>query len=258
LGNADDSLQAARVLRHEARRSEGWRLTAATLVVTGTDTGVGKTVVAAALLRQAGALGWRTAGYKPVASGCERVGAACHNADALALQAAATEPLPYARVNPYAFEPAIAPHLAAEAAGDRVRLSVLNEGHAYLAARADLVVLEGAGGWLVPLNPDISFGGWVAQQGWPVLLVVGMRLGCINHALLSAESIARRCRLVGWVPNGLAERMPAYAETLAALQTRLPAPCWGEIPPGRPEAARWSTPALQALQALRRGSADEA
>lgn len=229
-------------------------MTATTLVVTGTDTGVGKTVAAAALLRLASGLGWRTAGYKPVASGCERVGGVLHNADALALQAAATESLPYARVNPYAFEPAIAPHLAAEAAGDRVRLSVLNDGHAYLAARADLVVLEGAGGWLVPLNPDISFGGWVAQQGWPVLLVVGMRLGCINHALLSAEAIARRCRLVGWVANGLTERMPAYDDTFAALQTRLPAPCWGEIPPGQPGAARLSS---ADLQRLRRGRGDE-
>lgn len=230
-------------------------MTATTLVVTGTDTGVGKTVVAAALLRQAAGLGWRTAGYKPVASGCEQVRGVLQNADALALQAAASETLPYARVNPYAFEPAIAPHLAAEAAGDPVRLSLLNEGHAFLAARADLVVLEGAGGWLVPLNPDISFGGWIAQQGWPVLLVVGMRLGCINHALLSAEAITRRCRLVGWVANGLAEQMPAYAETLAALKTRLPAPCWGEVPPGRPEAARLSAPALEAL---RRALPDEA
>lgn len=222
---------------------------AATLVVTGTDTGVGKTVAAVALLRLAGGLGWRTAGYKPVASGCELIAGGWHNADALALQAAASERQPYARVNPYAFGPAIAPHLAAEAAGETVRLGVLNDGHAFLAERADLVVVEGAGGWLVPLNADISFGGWVAQRGWPVLLVVGMRLGCINHALLSAESISRRCRLAGWIANGLAERMPAYAETFAALQRRLPAPCWGEIPAGAPEQARLSAAGLRALRA---------
>lgn len=224
-------------------------MTAATLVVTGTDTGVGKTVVASSLLHLGRASGWRTAGYKPVASGCERTSESWLNDDALALQAAASERLPYARVNPYAFGPAIAPHLAAEAAGQTVRLSVLNEGHAYLAARADLVIVEGAGGWLVPLNPDITFGGWIAQQGWPVLLVVGMRLGCINHALLSAESISRRCRLVGWVANGLAEEMPAYEETFAALKTRLPAPCWGEVPSGAPEQARLSAERLKALRA---------
>lgn len=224
-------------------------MSAATLVVTGTDTGVGKTVAAVALLRLAGGLGWRSLGYKPVASGCERRGGGWQNDDALALQAAASERLPYARVNPYAFGPAIAPHLAAEAAGETVRLGVLNEGHAFLAGRADLVVIEGAGGWLVPLNPDISFGGWVAQQGWPVVLVVGMRLGCINHALLSAESIARRCRLAGWIANGLAARMPAYDETLAALRSRLPAPCWGEIPAGAPEQAQLTAAGLKALRA---------
>lgn len=228
----------------------GSEMTAATLVVTGTDTGVGKTVAASSLLHLGRELGWRTAGYKPVASGCDPHAGGWQNADALALQAAATEALPYARVNPYAFGPAIAPHLAAEAAGQTVRLSVLNEGHAYLAARADLVVVEGAGGWLVPLNPDISFGGWIAQQGWPVLLVVGMRLGCINHALLSAESISRRCRLVGWVANGLAERMPSYVETFEALKRRLSAPCWGEIPSGAPEAATLSLAALKALRAI--------
>lgn len=225
-------------------------MTAASLVVTGTDLGVGKTTVALAILGRAASMGWRTAAYKPVAAGCRTTAEGLRAKDARALQKAATERHPYARVNPYAFESAITPYLAAEAAGERVRLQVLNDGHAFLAERADLVIIEGTGGWLEPLNPDISFGGWVAQQGWPVLLVVGLRPGCLNHALLTAEAMGRRSQWVGWVASGGMQRMPAYEETLAALKGRLSAPFWGELLPGAVAIPDLKDAPLEALRAM--------
>lgn len=207
------------------------------LFVTGTDTGVGKTVVASLLLRQLAAEGQRALGFKPVASGCETTPEGLRNDDTLALQAAGSAAVPYAQINPYAFAPPIAPHLAARMAGQAVQLSVLDAAHDGLAAQADWVIVEGAGGWAVPLNEDISFGGWVAQRNWPVLLVVGLRLGCINHAMLSVEAISRRARLVGWVANGLTARMDAYDETLDCLKRLISVPCWGEIAPGKPDSA---------------------
>jgi dethiobiotin synthetase len=197
---------------------------ARTIFITGTDTGVGKTHVACALLQQLRQQRVNACGYKPVASGCEHTPEGLRNEDALALQRAAGTREPYERINPYAFEPAIAPHLAAAAAGVRIAPSFLDEVHAQLMAQHDLVVVEGAGGWQVPLNEDLSFADWVAAQQWPVVLVVGMRLGCINHALLSAEAISRRCTLMGWVANALPPQMPMLAENLQALRERISAP----------------------------------
>lgn len=199
-------------------------MNARTVFITGTDTGVGKTFVACALLQLVRQQGVNACGYKPVASGCERTPEGLRNDDALALQRAADTMQVYERINSYAFEPAIAPHLAAASAGVRIEPSRLNEAHAKLAAQHDLVVVEGAGGWQVPLNEEISFADWVAAQQWPVVLVVGMRLGCINHALLSAEAISRRCTLMGWVANALPPQMPMLAENLQTLRERMPAP----------------------------------
>jgi len=195
-----------------------------TLFVTGTDTGAGKTFVSCALLRALREQGVAACGYKPVASGCERTAEGLRNDDVLALQSAAGTTEPYASLNPYAFELPIAPHLAARAAGVSVELQQLNAAHAELQARYRLVVVEGAGGWQVPLNERETFADWVAQQQWPVLLVVGMRLGCINHALLSAESIARRAPLLGWVANVLPPEMSFLKENIEALERRMPAP----------------------------------
>lgn len=203
-----------------------------TVFITGTDTGAGKTRVACALLRRAREEGVEACGYKPVASGCTRTRAGLRNEDALALQAAAGTREPYAEINPYAFEPAIAPHLAAREAGVRVSTLRLAEQQARLAARHELVIVEGAGGWLVPLNEDLSFGGWVAQQGWPVLLVVGLRLGCLNHALLSVEAISRRAPLLGWMGSVLPPAMERLEENLAELRRRIPAPCLGVLAEG--------------------------
>ncbi|MGH8460137.1 MAG: dethiobiotin synthase [Stenotrophobium sp.] len=207
-------------------------MSAQTIFVTGTDTGVGKTHISCALLRQLRAQKLKACGYKPVASGCVDTPQGLRNDDALALQEAAATREPYEYINPYAFAPAIAPHLAARAAGVRVKTTQLDAAHAELAARYDWLVVEGAGGWLVPLNEDLTFAGWVAQRGWPVLLVVGMRLGCINHALLSAEAIMRRARLVGWVANVLPPQMAELGDNIETLKRRMPAPLLGVMPVG--------------------------
>lgn len=200
-----------------------------TIFVTGTDTGVGKTRISCGLLRQLRAEGLSACGYKPVASGCEKTPQGLRNEDALALQEAAQTNEDYGCINPYAFEPAIAPHLAAKAVGVNLNVTLLNQAHDELALSYNWVVTEGAGGFLVPLNDDITFGEWAAQRRWPVLLVVGMRLGCINHALLSAEAIARRGLLAGWVANILSPDMPQLQENIDALIARMPAPLLGVV-----------------------------
>lgn len=205
-----------------------------TVFVTGTDTGVGKTLAACALLHRARAEGLRAHGYKPVASGSVMTPRGWRNDDALALLAAAGEQVDcddsvYADINPYCFEPPIAPHLAAREAGRNIDRDRLDAGHALRARSADFVVVEGAGGWRVPLGDGFGFGDWVAAQRWPVLLVVGMRLGCINHALLSAEAISRQCRLLGWIANRLPPAMSRIEDNIDSLRRLMPVPCIGEF-----------------------------
>ncbi|MBI2383066.1 MAG: dethiobiotin synthase [Gammaproteobacteria bacterium] len=208
-----------------------------TLFVTGTDTGVGKTLIACGLIRIARQARVKVCGFKPVASGCERGADGLRNADALALRTAAGTRERYEDINPYAFEAPLAPHIAAQKEGRRIRTSALREAHGRLAARYGLVVAEGAGGWLVPLDETWTFAEWVADMDWPVLLVVGMRLGCLNHALLSAEAIARRAKLAGWVANCLPPAQECVQENIETLRHRIPAPCWGVVPAGAADAA---------------------
>lgn len=210
---------------------------ARTLFVTGTDTGIGKTRAACALIRAARDRGLRACGWKPVASGCERAAEGLRNADALALQAAAGTQEPYGVLNPCALEAAVAPHLAARLEGRTIRLADLDRAHAELAGRHELIVAEGAGGWNVPLDEAWTLGAWVSEREWPVVLVVGMRLGCLNHALLTAEAIARDTRLVGWIGNVLPPEMELLEENLATLRGRLAAPCWGVIAAGAEDVA---------------------
>jgi dethiobiotin synthetase len=197
--------------------------------VTGTDTEVGKTVVSAGLLLAAKASGLRTAAVKPVAAGCDEQG---HNEDALLLQSVITEPLSYEQINPVALQPAIAPHIAAQQAGRQLsaaRLAGFCRG--VMSSRVDLVVVEGAGGWRVPLNSRETLADLAIALQTPVILVVAMRLGCINHALLTAEAVRRDgLPLAGWVANCAGPRMDSYADNLATLQQLLPAPLLGEIP----------------------------
>jgi dethiobiotin synthetase len=199
--------------------------------VTGTDTGIGKTRSSAALLHALRARGLRAVGMKPVASGCDRVDGEWKNADALAL-VEASDPRPaYADCNPYALPLPLAPELAARDAGTEVELQSILHAHARLAASADAVVVEGVGGWAAPLSPALMQADLVRALDAPVVLVVGLRLGCLNHALLSARAIAADgCRLVGWIANGIDPHMDAIEDNIAMLRERLPAPCLGRLP----------------------------
>jgi dethiobiotin synthetase len=202
----------------------------AALFVTGTDTGVGKTWVSCGLMAAAAVAGLAVAGMKPVAAGCRRTPEGLRNDDAEALLALATVPLDYATVNPIALEPPVAPHLAAAEVGARLAVAPLAAALEPLRRQADLTVVEGAGGWLVPLNETETLADLAVRASLPVLLVVGVRLGCLNHALLTAESItARGLPLLGWVANVLDDsaRAPGNVETLAQ---RLPAPLLAVVP----------------------------
>ncbi len=199
------------------------------LFITGTDTGVGKTRAAVALIDLARGHGVDAVGFKPVAAGCSAVDGDWRNDDALALLAASGDES-YAAINPYALPAPIAPHLAAREAGTSIEIARLDAAHAALAARHARVIVEGAGGWRVPLNEQIEFADWVAARRWPVVLVVGLRLGCLNHALLSAEAVVRRTVFAGWIANRLPPAQERWQDNLAALQARLPAPCLGVLP----------------------------
>ncbi|MHB1187300.1 dethiobiotin synthase [Thiobacillus sp.] len=249
------------------------------LFVTGTDTGVGKTRVAVALIHALRARGLRVAAMKPVSAGCapqgdsdplraearvesyapqgdsdplraearvesyapqgdsdplraearvESYAPGDLNEDVVALLQAANVAADIRDVNPYAFVPAIAPHIAAEQAGVRIELEVIAEAFSRLAAVADVVVVEGAGGWRVPLNEREDMADLAQRLGLPVVLVVGLRLGCLNHAVLAAESIAnRKLPWAGWVGNAIDPEMACQPENVAALRARLPGPCLG-------------------------------
>lgn len=202
-------------------------LTPQSVFVTGTDTGVGKTLIAAALLRAGRMQGVTMAGFKPVAAGCEQG----QNADALLLQAESSHPAPYVQTNPYAFTPAIAPHLAAAQVGCEMRVPPICAAFAQHQQRAAAVVVEGAGGWLVPINATQTLADVAVALQLPVILVVGLRLGCLNHALLTAAAVrAAGLPLLGWVANHLSADWPWAADNVAALQARLAAPLLAEVP----------------------------
>jgi dethiobiotin synthetase len=201
------------------------------LFVTGTDTGVGKTRIAAALCHGLAGRGLRVAGMKPVASGCIATPEGLRNEDATALLAAMNVRAAYDEVNPYAFAPAIAPHIAAHEAGIDIDFARLDRAFERLRLQAEVMVVEGAGGWLAPLDATRSFADLAARWQLEVILVVGLRLGCLNHALLTGESIERRgLRLAGWVGNSIAARFPRKEENIATLRARIAAPCLGILP----------------------------
>jgi dethiobiotin synthetase len=197
--------------------------------ITGTDTEIGKTRIACDLVRLLAARGERVAAMKPVASGCVPTAAGLRSDDALQLMRAMNVAMPYAQVNPYAYEPPIAPHIAALRAGrvpDPGRISAIADGIA-----ADHLVIEGVGGWCVPLTEHLMLADLVRALQASVILVVGMRLGCINHALLTARQIDRDgCALAGWIANRIDPGMQEYANNLKTLEKQLPAPLWAEVP----------------------------
>jgi dethiobiotin synthetase len=200
--------------------------------VAGTDTDVGKTVVAAGLLEAANNKGLSTIGLKPIAAGCEMTADGLRNEDAVLLQKTASIQLAYEQVNPVAFEPAIAPHIAAGIEGRMLnadRIAAMCRGA--LMQPADFAIVEGAGGWRVPLNPRETMAHIPKQLGTPVVMGVGVKLGCINHALLTAESIARDgLRVAGWVASQIDPEMPHYSDNVATIAGMLRAPLIAEIP----------------------------
>ncbi|WP_050112779.1 dethiobiotin synthase [Yersinia thracica] len=199
--------------------------------ITGTDTDVGKTVASCALLQAAALEGYRTAGYKPVASGSQMTADGLRNSDALALQANSTQALSYAQVNPLTLLEATSPHIASVSEGQEIHLSVLSEGLRQLEQSADWILVEGAGGWFTPLSPQATFADWVQQEQLPVIMVVGIKLGCINHALLTALAIEQvGLSLVGWVANEVIPAGRRQTEYMATLTQMISAPLLGVIP----------------------------
>jgi dethiobiotin synthetase len=199
--------------------------------VTGIDTEVGKTYVSCALIRQLVAAGQRVAGMKPVASGARKLDGQLRNDDALQLMSAANVDMDYELVNPYCFEPAIAPHIAAQQAGVEMSPEVIHTAYKKLSAQADIVVVEGVGGWYVPLNSYQTMADVAQTLNLPVLLVVGMRLGCLNHALLTADAVrARGLKLAGWIANILDPSMPELTHNIDTLKRFIMAPHLGVMP----------------------------
>jgi dethiobiotin synthetase len=195
--------------------------------VTGTDTGVGKTLVACALLSAFAQAGKSVTGMKPVAAGCD----AGRSPDVEALASASTVRVPSRIANPYAFDPAIAPHLAAQLAGIEIDVETIGGAYERLSGLAEVVVVEGAGGFLVPLNARQTGADLAMRLGLPVVLVVGMRLGCLNHALLTRRQIeACGLRCAGWVANCMLPDMPQLEGNIRALEQRLACALLGVVP----------------------------
>lgn len=199
--------------------------------ITGTDTEVGKTTIAAGLAARWTDAGVKVGVMKPVASGSERRDGCLRNPDAEALIAAAKRKLDYSLVNPCAFEPAIAPHIAAARAGVDIEARKILDCYRQLEADSDVVIVEGVGGFRVPLGAGFDTADLAVALDLPVILVVGLRLGCINHALLTAEAVERRgLELAGWVATAVDPDMACREENLASLRTGLPATCLGVVP----------------------------
>ncbi len=214
-------------------------MTAEALFITGTDTGVGKTLVSVSLVKALVRHGLRCAVMKPIASGSEQTSEGLRNADALALAEASNVVVPYASINPYCFEPAISPHIAAEEAKIEVDVGLIKSRFEALASSADFVVVEGAGGWYAPISKSKSMADLPKSLNIPALLVVGVRLGCLNHALLTKQAIeASGVEFAGWVANSIGPKIERAAQNLASLERMLgsePLAVFPFVPDGRPD-----------------------
>jgi dethiobiotin synthetase len=199
--------------------------------ITGTDTGVGKTLVARALVRGLVREGKRVAVMKPIAAGAMHTAEGLRNGDAVALMQVANVKVPYSSVNPFCLQAAIAPHIAARESGVTIDIGMIRGHYLALAAEADCVVVEGAGGWLVPINDEQTVADIAAALRVPVVLVVALRLGCLNHAILTRRAIeARGTRFAGWIASTVDPRMPRQDENLAALERFLGQPPLAVVP----------------------------
>ena len=214
------------------------------IFITGTDTEVGKTYIGAGLLQLLNIQGMRTIGLKPVASGCEKIEDKLINSDALQLQQHASISLDYDTVNPLAFEPPVAPHIIAEQHGQTLSVKQLTElTKPALQLDADLILIEGFGGWYAPLNSRETMADYVKYMQFDVLLVVGMRLGCLNHAALSYQAITNNgLNCIGWVANCIEPDMAYLHENIALLKQSLPTPCLGVVDYNQTPAASLTLP----------------
>lgn len=205
--------------------------------ITGTDTDVGKTYIAAALVRHFVQAGYKTLGMKPIAAGYTKQSGMLVNEDVTQLTAASNVTAPLNLITPYAFELAIAPHIAAQKSGVSIEMGVILAAYQKLSQLAEVVIVEGAGGFCVPLNLNQTrcetMADLAVKLNLPIILVVAMRLGCINHALLTVQAIqACGLQLAGWVANQVNGEMVAYQENFATLKQLIPAPCLAEVKRG--------------------------
>ncbi|AIN47159.1 dethiobiotin synthase [Candidatus Palibaumannia cicadellinicola] len=199
--------------------------------ITGTDTDIGKTIAACALLQAAARAGHRAAGYKPVAAGCHLTLDGPRNSDALALLANSNITLCYSQVNPLAFIEPTSPHIACHEEGRNIDFSELSNGLRVIEMQSNWIVVEGAGGWFTPLGDELLYSDWVSAERLPVILVIGIKLGCINHALLTALAVRQLgLQLVGWIANYPQPTTHRPQDYLVALRNRLDMPLIGEIP----------------------------
>ena len=199
--------------------------------ITGTDTDCGKTEIALALMQSLQSRGQSVNAMKPVASGAQMTADGLRNGDALRLQAQGSVAADYRLINPYAFAPPVAPHIAASQADQEIRLETIRQCYQGLAGRVDWILDEGVGGWSVPLGRQLMVSDLALSLGLPVVLVVGMKLGCINHALLTVESIlATGCELAGWVANSVDPGMLEQARNIESLRSLIQAPMLGQVP----------------------------
>jgi dethiobiotin synthetase len=200
------------------------------LFVTGTDTDVGKTRISVALIALMAESGQRVAGMKPIASGCVLTAEGLRNDDAMQLSHQSNMTLPYDLINPFAFEPAIAPHIAAQQAGVEIKIDVIKHHFDQIVQLTDSVIVEGAGGWFVPLDTATTLADLAMRLNVPVVLVVGIRLGCINHALLTVDAIKKSgLPLYGWVANHV-EDCTESDQIIETLKTMISGPCLGVVP----------------------------
>ncbi len=200
------------------------------IFVTGTDTDVGKTYISEALIKHFCRQGFQTVGMKPIAAGAEIENGRLLNADVKAIVSASNVDAPIDQINPYVFAPAIAPHIAAQQVGIEIAIEPIISAFKALQQQADVIVVEGAGGFLVPINESLTMGDLAKALDVSLVLVVGVRLGCISHALLTVQSIeAKGLHLIGWVANRIEPNMPALEENIATLKAMIKAPCVADV-----------------------------
>jgi len=201
------------------------------LFITATDTDMGKTTIALALMQTLKRAGYSVTAFKPVAAGCDNTALGLRNQDAIQLQASSSVEVDYALLNPYAYEPPIAPHIAAENTQQPIKIDTIKQCYEKIQTLADWTIVEGAGGWLVPINSQQTMVDVVCSLDIPVIVVVGMKLGCINHTLLTFDSIKQHgCQIAGWIANTMDLNMNNFDDNLAFLKQKLPAPLLATLP----------------------------